>query len=313
MSIVSFKIAGWLALLFVGTQVLYSCNNTNVQKMSSLNNSLEKSIKNIERNTATVCRNFENKKNEAYASERAAVWEPKIKSIQSISKQLDLYLYKINEELDSRSTVIDKSYKYIRHDADKKPVSDIFYKEEAAKNIYEKIIAYRKQMLAIDTILSKQFNEDIALLFFSGDIKTADDFYNIFFKNTSVISALTVINGFRNEIKNIENETIQFCFFQLPTNEAYFQSSVLVGQNTSHIKAGEIVRIEAGVGAYNTSAGAEININGERVECINGVAVYSLKGQNRPGRYFIPVKIKYIDEMGLRETKEINVEYTVDE
>ena len=89
--------------------------------------------------------------------------------------------------------------------------------------------------------------------------------------------------------------------------------STLVSQSTKHLKAGEILEITAGIGSYSVAANPIFIINGNIVKLDESAkAKYTLKVSGR-GKKTIPVKIFYISNNGSKESKEIELEYYVDE
>lgn len=106
---------------------------------------------------------------------------------------------------------------------------------------------------------------------------------------------------------------IQFCNNKVGDSyDGFTVYSAIISQDKSYVQKGENLKITAGVEGFNAQPKPEININGKLVPIgEDGTAVYKLKASKIAGKYSIPVRISFINEVGISETVERNIKYTV--
>ena len=91
------------------------------------------------------------------------------------------------------------------------------------------------------------------------------------------------LNFIREKVKNdiLLLESSLSDYFDLKVGgikEPFTSYSILLGQNTNHLKTGETLEIVTGLGAFTTSASPSFNINGNNIEPdANKQAVYRMK------------------------------------
>ncbi len=289
----SFKQFFFKALYIISLLDLFSCTNKQKNELTiltALNESLETSNKTINNSTVSQLKVLEDKKTEWATADKATAWLTKAELITAFTK--------------NRYNFIEK----------KKAVSNFTNIE--ISDIYKNALAYKNEVLDRDPELNKEFESDFLFI---------NKFIGLICSDTSLASLslkkdLTppfieaAISSLQNEIKKIENKTITFCNMKVGSNIDYFDSySLIVGQNSNIINSGEKLEITAGVGAFSKSAMPKIIIN-KKLSKINdeGYTVYKIKTGTKPGKYYIPVKIDFINpNTGKKEVHELNVEYTV--
>lgn len=80
------------------------------------------------------------------------------------------------------------------------------------------------------------------------------------------------------------------------------------------MQKGEIIEINAGVGAFSIKAEPNIVINGKHIDInSDGVAIYKFKSSSKPGKHYVPVSIEFIKPDGQKIKVEKKIEYTVAE
>lgn len=279
--------------------VVFSACKNNEQNdaiLSSVNQSLESSAKNLDHSTLTIYKDLEEKLYDPTEAEVAKIWQPRALEIQSISR-------KIFNDIDSLKIDLQKKKRL---------------EENKANELYKKLKKYKQDLMAIAPEINAKFNQSQQSILKTFDIADYNeaDFYNSYFKNNSALSVLTILNSFQNNVKIVENQTTTFCYYQIGhvDGKGFFTKfSTIVGQSTNHLRTGDVLEISAGIGEYSIQSQPKIKINGKDVECIDGRANYKIKASEKIGKHFVPVKIEFTDQNGVKQISTSKIEYLVDE
>ena len=269
--------------------VCYSCRNSNDKAIiKALDESIETSNKTITYANDDILLSLESKLYEPATHEKAKIWYTKAKKIDSLSNEILSYIDKFE--------------------------TDDLGKEKTEK-LYKKLIEYKNEVLKVDSFLYREFNNNLILTTRSFDTlkNKQKDFYSTFFKNTSKEVRLTFLKKLQNNIKIIENKTKTFCHEQVGIAGGWIEySTALIAQSSTYTKANEKIEITAGVGSFETFSNPEIFINNKKRELNEmGYVSYSFKGSDKPGKHYIPVRINFTDQFGIKQSIKRNVEYTV--
>jgi hypothetical protein len=110
-----------------------------------------------------------------------------------------------------------------------------------------------------------------------------------------------------------EQEMVKFCDFQVMSAvDRYDLFAPLITLNSNVVAPGDTIELSAGIGAYYSFARPNITIAGVSVPANSrGLAFYTLRASKRPGRYSIPVRIKYTTPYGHQSTVDRDVYYRV--
>ncbi len=162
----------------------------------------------------------------------------------------------------------------------------------------DQLYKYKQNILNVDSTIRLEFEDN-------------NEFKN---KTSSTISSLERLTFLQNNIKIIENKITAYCNTKV-TNPAFIFDyyRAIIFQNSTTVKAGEELKIDAGIGAYSWSTNPEIIINGNKINLNEGgIAVYKIKAQNKPGDYIIPIRISYYNQTTAKnEFYNGQVKYTV--
>lgn len=196
-------------------------------------------------------------------------------------------------------------------------IFDLINKQRLKENIDWEILAKdlkssKEKILSIDLKLTKEFEYKIKRL--DEPLDSLEKIGKLNFLNSiSQNNQKAILLKVYNRIKIIENDLMRYCFYNSKGYTCGFDKfGILVGQSTTHLRAGEQIEVSAGVGAYSTASKPYITIASKKVEAIDGIATFKTKVNGKIGKHFIPVKIEFIDENGKPLTKTLNVEYTID-
>ena len=214
--------------------------------------------------------------------ERAKIWLPKAQLVIDNTKKM----YDDIENVRSRKS----------------------FEDTILKSIFLRLNNYKQTLLTADSSIMEEFanNFDFIDRFI---LLTNNSKFKLSNKAVSPI-----LNLLKNDIKTIENRIIAFCNSKVGCNSFIIDSySPIVGQSSNYLKPGSELTIQSGIGAYNKSALPQIMINGKKTELgVEGYSIYKMKVPKKPGSYWVPVHIKFMNQItGKEETSNINVEYTV--
>lgn len=119
-----------------------------------------------------------------------------------------------------------------------------------------------------------------------------------------------------NAVSLVYNRAVNYCNLNgNPGCNLHFeQFSVLIGQNAKHLKAGDVLEVTAGVGAFTLTPGPKFSIDNETIKANDaGYAVFKKKISGSPGKYSIPVSIRYINIDGTERVAVNDVEYFIED
>lgn len=277
--------------------------------------SLEKSSKHISNQTVFLYKSMENNISDPVSMLQASVWQPKAMVIQKLSSQtidfIDALKSEIKREAGSRYPAKEK----VNWENDMSSVNRMFYKNKKGEELYSKLIKYRLAILAVDYRMRSVLEKDTEIISQEFDTDTSKQlvFTKTFFERIPAIAAYTMLNKFENNIRIVENIFAMYCnIHSTGYSDAIHVTSALLSQNSSCLKAGEYLEIKAGVGAFSHKALPKITIAGKNVELNeNAIAIYKLKTPLSPGKYFVPVKVEFTNEIGKREVMTKTISYTV--
>lgn len=248
-----------------------------------LNETLVNAAKNVSSNNYQIYNDFNNKLENPASSEKAYYFKHKMDSIELESKNIYNYVDSVKSLKNIDWLSLNKSL-----------------------NISKKIF------LSIDEDLSKEFSEEITK--FNGNLDSLINTKNdLFLRNLSGNKKNVFLNKLFCDVKLLENELVRFVNSKISNNAFTFDSySTLIGQNVTHLKQGEELIINAGVGAYSSKAQPKITIFQKDIPVIDGQGILKLKATGKVGKHTIPVKIEFKDEHDNKRTQIQNIEYTID-
>ena len=283
----AFNSAVLAVMLFFSSCSDKSDNNKAVIK--ALQESMESSNASINMSSTQILYSLDDKSRDYITKDKAGIWLPRAQQIQKLSEDIFKYI----EGLKKISKVNAKT----------------------ANELFARLTKHKEDILSVDSSIRDVFAKNLNLISMSFDTtnQTRNDFYKTFFKNSSALSTSAMLTKLQNNIKVLENKTITFCHEQISVHDHIDSfNEALVGQNSKYVKAGEKIEITAGVLAFRTRANPIITINRNKIVTGgNGISVYSFKASNKPGKHFVPVKIEFTDQNGIKNTREFTVEYTV--
>lgn len=258
----------------------------------------------------------------------------------------DIVIRMLGEELENASENIDYSNK-IFYNALKDRLSNpesfektsfwdqkaIFVKSECSKlyhyidsiktkqkidfqTLGEKLKYTNNLILNSDKDIDKEFNKNLRItpkLFYLLEIKNLQK--NIFLGCISDNLQKTVLNNIYLGIKISENEIVKYCFNKT-SNFCGIGShefvTTLVNQNSNHLKEGEILRLQVGIGMFSSTLKPVISVDHKLLDVIDGQAIFLKRVKGNSGKHFIPIKVELLEQDGRKIVQTKIVEYTID-
>ena len=222
--------------------------------------------------------------------------------VKSLSSDLSVYIDSMKEKLINASSPSMKDGKREFIEGNLDAATRIFDTQGEGKNLYNKLIKYRLNLLDVldpshyqgkvsDLVLKElaaqkaEFAKRLPIdtkipESESGNTSTGDsahDWTLRYFHMTPTIAGLTILSKFQSDIKNSESQVIDYLHKQIGEVKVVFNKfQPLVGTNATYLMPGDKLEITAGVGAYSDAAKPTIYINGAKQELTaDGTAHYT--------------------------------------
>lgn len=283
----------------------------------TVNNSLGQSNTVLNTSTNNVMSSFANLQKDPKTAEKAAIWQPKAVQVTELSKQ-------ISSQIDSLKMRMMKAAGYNPAEGDTTFAEDnldvptrIMDKEGEGEKLRLALDKFKKDVLAIDPAIAREFANKIPIDLSVPKSQTGstakDNWTTAYFHMTPTIAALTMLSKFQNDVKNTENQVVNYCISQVGKVEFVLDKfEPLVGTSSTYLMPGEQMEIKAGLGAFNSAVKPVVTIDGRAVAVnANGVAEtkFNVGGS---GSRTLNVSVRYVDP-NTGETKTLNkqIEYTV--
>jgi gliding motility-associated protein GldM len=273
-----------------------------------------------EQKNEEIFKSFKAKLEDPTTREKAAIWEPKAQQARKLSDELYNYIEGLKLELKKESDLktVDGKEEFKEDDLDAATrllVEDAPNGKGKGKELFEKLKAYKEQLLSIDPEMKKEIEVglplDLSIPPTSSEAGKSDWSY-AYFHMTPSIAALTIMSKFQNDVRNSESKAVEFCHKQIGQVEIiYDQFQAFAGTNTQYLMPGEELVITAGIGAFSKAAQPSISIDGANVPLnAEGTAEYKTR-VGGSGAGIKRVRISYAKPDGTTAVVEKEIKYTV--
>ena len=273
-----------------------------------------------EQKNEEIFKSFKAKLEDPTSREKAAIWEPKAQQARKISDELYNYIEGLKQELKKESGLktVDGKEEYKEDDLDagtRLLVQQAPEGKGKGKELFEKLKAYKEQLLSIDPEMKKEIEVGLPLdLTIPPTSSEAgkNDWAYAYFHMTPTIAAITILSKFQNDVRNSESKAVEFCHKQIGQVEIiYDQFQAFAGTNTQYLMPGEELVITAGIGAFSKAAQPSITIDGANVALnAEGTAEYKTR-VGGSGAGIKRVRISYAKPDGTTAVVEKEIKYTV--
>lgn len=273
-----------------------------------------------EQKNQEIFKSFKAKLEDPTSREKAAIWEPKAQQAKKISDELYNYIETLKTELKKESGLktVDGKEEFKEDDLDagtRLLVQRAPEGKEKGKELFEKLKAYKEQLLSIDPEMKKEIEVglplDLTIPPTSSEAGKSDWSY-AYFHMTPTIAAITILSKFQNDVRNSESKAVEFCHKQIGQVEIiYDQFQAFAGTNTQYLMPGEELVITAGIGAFSKAAQPSVSIDGANVSLnAEGTAEYKTR-VGGSGAGIKRVRISYAKPDGTTAVVEKEIKYTV--
>src|SRR6185436_14630456 len=120
------------------------------------------------------------------------------------------------------------------------------------KELYKRLDQYKKEILALDPAISKQFENSLPINLAKPRTQNRGNrtWEDAYFRMVPTVAALTILSKFQNDVKTTENKVVTFCHEQVGKVKLVFnQYEPIIGQNSKVLLAGQDLEITAGLAA----------------------------------------------------------------
>jgi gliding motility-associated protein GldM len=273
-----------------------------------------------EQKNQEIFKSFKAKLEDPTSREKAAIWEPKAQQAKKISDELYNYIETLKSELKKESGLktVDGKEEFKEDDLDagtRLLVQPAPEGKGKGKELFEKLKAYKDQLLSIDPEMKKEIEVglplDLTIPPTSSEAGKSDWSY-AYFHMTPTIAAITILSKFQNDVRNSESKAVEFCHKQIGQVEIiYDQFQAFAGTNTQYLMPGEELVITAGIGAFSKAAQPSVSIDGANVSLnAEGTAEYKTR-VGGSGAGIKRVRISYAKPDGTTAVVEKEIKYTV--
>jgi len=273
-----------------------------------------------EQKNQEIFKSFKAKLEDPTSREKAAIWEPKAQQAKKISDELYNYIETLKSELKKESGLktVDGKEEFKEDDLDagtRLLVQPAPEGKGKGKELFEKLKAYKEQLLSIDPEMKKEIEVglplDLTIPPTSSEAGKSDWSY-AYFHMTPTIAAITILSKFQNDVRNSESKAVEFCHKQIGQVEIiYDQFQAFAGTNTQYLMPGEELVITAGIGAFSKAAQPSVSIDGANVSLnAEGTAEYKTR-VGGSGAGIKRVRISYAKPDGTTAVVEKEIKYTV--
>ena len=273
-----------------------------------------------EQKNEEIFKSFKAKLEDPTSREKAAIWEPKAQQARKISDELYNYIEGLKLELKKESglKIVDGKEEFKEDDLDAGTRLLVQFAPEGkgkGKELFEKLKAYKEQLLSIDPEMKKEIEVGLPLdLTIPPTTSDAgkNDWAYAYFHMTPTIAAITIMSKFQNDVRNSESKAVEFCHKKIGQVEIiYDQFQAFAGTNTQYLMPGEELVITAGIGAFSKAAQPSISIDGANVPLnTEGTAEYKTR-VGASGTGIKRVRIYYAKPDGTTAVVEKEIKYTV--
>jgi len=314
-----------LLALNVSSEILNAFKTVNTSIITS--NSM------LDAKNAVTYKSFDDKIKDPQTKANAEKWKPKADQAKKLSAEMFTYLEGVKLKLKQESELEIKDGIETFNEANLDATTRLMEKQGEGKKIYEKLGAYKREMLSIlnpaefaneplvqaDVKKARaEFEKSLPISLDVPKSQTGASLSNDaagwttnFFHMTPSIAGLTILSKFQNDVKNSESQVVDYCHKKIGEVEVvYDQFQALAIANANYVMPGDEIEITAGVGAFSAAAKPTITINGQRITLnAEGSAIFKTKASGS-GKRSIPVLIEYTKPDGTiaKVPKTINYE-----
>ncbi|MGZ8538525.1 MAG: type IX secretion system motor protein PorM/GldM [Flavisolibacter sp.] len=265
-------------------------------------------------NNNNIYSSFATKLADAKTAEKAKIWMPKAVQAQKMSNEVYQFIEQLKESLKKEAGYDPKKDSTSWTD-NLDASTRLMDKQGKGDELRKKLESYKKNLLAIDPEIGKEFANKLPIDLTVPKSQTGNmnpSWTTNYFHMTPAIAATTILSKFQNDVKSAEHQIVTYCHAKVDAVAVRFDKYGFVGGlSSSYLMPGEKVTVYSGLGATSSAAQPQITINGRPVGLnADGLATAEFDAGGT-GSHTINVLIKYQDQDGVTKTIPKTLEYTV--
>lgn len=303
-----------------------------------VNKSIDNSNNVITEKNLVTYSSFDEKLKDPQTKAKAEIWAPRAQKVKQLSADLFTYIENLKTEMKKNSKLkIENGEEHYSLDNLDAPTR-LMDKEGKGKELYDKLTAYRSQIIAVLDPNSfpdeyknnakfveatkkdiEKFQKTIPINMNVPKSQSGKEYSNDakgwttnYFHMTPTVAAMTILGKFQNDVKSSEAEIVDYCHTQIGAVKLIFDKfQPIATSNTTYAMPGDPIEITAGVGAFSDAAKPKITINGApQALTPDGTAIFKTTA-NGTGEHKVMVHIEYSKPDGSTGTLDKPVTYTV--
>jgi gliding motility-associated protein GldM len=280
-----------------------------------VDNSLTTTNTVVNRSTETIMESFKIKLAAPESKAKAEIWMPKAETAVKLTKEITDYIEQLKLKLKVEGGYDPKDPTSTFKEDNVDIATRIMDKQGEGEKLRNKLIEYKKAMLAIDPEVAKMFEKNLPI---NTEIPKSTTrkmgkvtWASAYFHMTPTVAALTMLSKFQNDVKTTESRFVNEFHNRVGQVVVRFDAfEPIVGSNTTYLFPGQEMEITAGLAAFSKSKLPNVTIAGAPVELNEkGMAVRKYKVGSTSGS--VKVVVNYTDQDGNPAKKEVDLNYTV--
>ena len=223
----------------------------------TVNKSLETTNSTVNNSTTAIMKSLEDKLTDPKTAEKAAIWLPKAKQVQSIAATAYSYIQGIKDDIIKQGGGDWESHKFKADNLD--IVTRMMVDKGRGKDLLKILSQFKTDVVKVDTKIDSAFASGkdlpINLEIPKTESKSNHTWERAYFHMVPTVAALTILSKFQNDIKTSENKIVEYCHNQVGAVVVRFDTyNAFAATNSSYIMPGDEMEITAGVGAFSKAA-----------------------------------------------------------
>lgn len=263
------------------------------------------------------------KRRDPQTNAKATVWEPKVLVVKKLTTGIKSYIKSIKQQLDALPPHDEAAArKLIKVTGDSLYARLFNYNTAVVRVLYPEEFSDYPQ-------LEMQLRKDVEYLkkdisdrsgiqpdSMHGQLTDLQNWKKVYLEEGSPILVMAMLNKIEQDVLVTEHTMASYINNQVSSLNCgnYDRFSAVMVLSSSYVKAGQEIEVTAGVVSYSAAAKPDVFIDGNKRRLNDeGVALYRLKANGKPGKYTVPVKVEYYKPDGSRVFVTRNLEYIIAE
>lgn len=269
--------------------------------------------------TAQLFQSFQKKMEKPETKEKATIWFAKAQEAQKKSEEIFKYIDELKMELMKEAGYNppkDTTFKEDNLEAATRLFVEVAPKGKGkGKELLKKLEDYKKGLLAIDSSIQLEIGNALPIDLSMPKTQSAGNntWEAAYFRMTPTIAALTILSKFQNDVRNAEAQVVEHCHKKIGEVElVYDEFKAIANASASYVMPNDEVIINAGVGAFSSTAKPSVTIDGASATMLpDGSFEQKFNAPSAAGEYTKKVRISFVKPDGTTATVEKDIKYTV--